>query len=418
MPETTPTPSPRPRAVRRRVLDRCPSCGAENVNAAPCPARCGKCDACCRCGDREPSDMKQWSTRAEAFFHPGDADSFHPRYTSVEIEFNGTTRYGAYVTSLMKRLHGYVLNDASAGGNGTAGWEINTPPARGQTFRDLLKPVTDMLAGARAKVDRGCGLHCHVNVGGIEGITQRPFTGEGMTDWRGVLRIALLWARVERAIFGMVADSRDGNEYCQPHGTLFVDLVVKRANAEHDADLRRGDVVGACLAANAFTEDDAQWVIEQGLYGSQDAARAFRYNKNPRGNSHWSQGYCRRASLNLHTVFFHGTVEFRVHHATLDYDKIIHWAGLCGGLVQYALTHTAEEIGLLRGTPAEIIDRAVNNAQVTAWRKTRFAFFYEKRSAERNGGQASSGARMGARRRSTEPRPEVAAPPVNPEASE
>jgi hypothetical protein len=364
-----------------------------------------------------PRETKQWSQHA-AFFHEGDADGLVPRYVSAEIEFNAMDRYGRYLSDLVhKRQHGHTLKDASCG------WEINTAPARGALYATHLLATCDMLEAARARLDKRCGLHVHVNVGGVEtaGTRGRTNTRDGEpATFLQLLTVALLWARVEKAILGMVSDSRLDNNYCQPLGDHFVNLVARRARETYDVDVAQGDAVGACYAvAQHFTEADARWVIDYGLYGVTGlAADDCRLQKNPAHDNAFWKNTARTGALNLHSAFYHGTVEVRVHQGSLNYDKILNWTALCGLLVHYALTHTAEDVARLRGTPAEIIDRAINNPAVTAWRKTRFAYWYEKRSAKRHGGAASTGARMGARVRRAEPAVRVAAPPVVPEASE
>lgn len=394
---------------RTRTLDRCPACGISDSPAAPCPARCGRCDACCDCGGRQPRNTKEWSTHA-AFFTPGEADALIPRYASCEIEFVGMRRYGEYLSNLVRRKqHGHTLKDASCG------WEINTAPARGEAFAENLRAICDLLDAGGAKIDRRCGLHVHVNVGGIPGATRNLTEREGLIGWRRLLNVALLWARVEKSILGMVADSRLTNDYCQPLEGHFVNIVARHAR-DRGIDCPTGDAVAACYAAEQFTEEDARTVIETGLYGY--VGSGARTSKAPGVKHAFWKNSCRTGALNLHSVFFHGTVEFRVHHGSLNYDKILNWSGLVAGLVHFAVTHSAQEIGALRGTPAEIIDRAVGNAQVAAWRKSRFAHFYERRSARRHGGSASSGAVPGARRRRLEPVAPVGAPPVITEASE
>ena len=172
--------------------------------------------------------------------------------------------------------HWKVTTDASVIG----GMEIVSPIL--QDFNDLEKVVTQ-LNQHDAKVDRKCGLHVHFDARSLSLAT--------------IKNVVKLYIRYEAAIDTIVPDSRrrNNNDYCKglcsgmfPHQGL-TDLfgAIDRAN----------DVVGI---AN---------------------------NLNIRG---------RYFNINLHAFTRHGSIEFRQHSGTSDFNKMRNWVELLSQMINRA----------------------------------------------------------------------------------
>jgi len=64
---------------------------------------------------------------------------------------------------------------------------------------------------------------------------------------------------------------------------------------------------------------------------------AIKYDKGEKYN------HTRYCGLNLHSVFYRGTIEFRQHAGTVDEEKILRWAGILLFVVDYAINHYSDQ---------------------------------------------------------------------------
>lgn len=166
-----------------------------------------------------------------------------------------------------------VMTDSSIrGGNGA---EIVSPICR-MADMDMVQSVVRELREAGAKVNDSCGLHVHV--------------GAAELGAAGVRQIVLAWNRWEQHLM-LASGERDGRTvFAKPSDPAFVGAAVQAGHDVTDADLNRA------------------WYQAGGLYDPR--ARADHYNSS------------RYRSLNLHAMWWHGTVEFRCWDATLHAGKV------------------------------------------------------------------------------------------------
>jgi len=213
------------------------------------------------------------------------------RFTiGVEIECFGIdkerVRAAVEVRGLKVRVTGYNHDDSrdayklgSDGSiSGAGACEVVSPVLR---KLDSLKTVCEVINEAGARVNRSCGLHVHFGA--------RGFTDE---QWR---RIILNYAAIEGLIDSFMPESRraDNNRYC--HTMRY--------------------------AARSLREC---WQVPGGLYGLRDILNYIdsRYYK-----------------VNVMAFRTHGTIEFRQHSGTTDFEKIRAWVEFLGGLVGWSLDH-------------------------------------------------------------------------------
>lgn len=332
----------------------CEACDSRGraVDLGPCLS-CGHCGVCCRCQSPVP---RRRATQDRWY---GAPSALYPRYLGVEIECGVAARRGGYVHAALEAWDASAVGDGSVGHTpagaptGLTGvCEVVTQPARGEAFEAQIRDLCAGLARQAARVDKTCGLHVHVDARKVEvprgdgtGTVSRP------VSYADLCRLAMLFAKVESGLYNLVAASRRKNRrYCAPWGSTF-------------------DRAGVFLAE---TLPEKQRTLDCAIYGSEAAAATAK----GAGKYHGS----RYRSLNLHAFHCHGTVEFRLHHGTVDADKILMWAAVCSAIVQYAFTKSDDEVAALRGTPSEILDRIIPSPAVRAWCVKRREFFAARRS--------------------------------------
>ena len=177
-----------------------------------------------------------------------------------------------------------IVTDASVDSSYSSGFELVSPPLRGQEGFDQVGKVCSVLTSRGCKVNKKCGLHVHV----------------GASDWQldTFKNLVRLYASAERAIDSLMAPSRreSNNTYCK--------------------SLR----VNHAYLSSATTMDSIAIALGQ---------QAGRHN---------ARGWGRYFKLNLQSFWQHGTVEFRQHQGTVEAAKTIYWVKMC--LRMAAAAHT------------------------------------------------------------------------------
>ncbi len=343
MPETTTR-----RATRRPAAPAtitCRSCGRADVAACRCPEGCGRCNECCACGAAHLTDADSPVRPRVGLRFSGEATAEYPRYVTAEVEFAGIGRHGGLIEPKLRALGCNVVSDASCG------YEVPTAPARGEAVAKLMKKVMGILGAAKARLSRSCGTHVHVDTRDADG---------NLPSFATLRRMVLLYARVEPALFDVVAPSRHRNDTCKPNGAVFMRALTGGATT---------DAAAAVPVATALDEAETQARMERALYGvSGPAARTYKTEKYPG---------CRYGGLNLHSFFFtkngsqRGTLEFRMHQGTLSSTKILGFMAVCSSVVEWAHQNDDDALARLRGSPAEILDKVCTSPAAKAWRKAR-----------------------------------------------
>ena len=167
----------------------------------------------------------------------------------------------------------------------TGNWhaiEVVSPPLKDAEGFRQLKIVCDTLVTLGVKVNKTTGLHVHVE---IKNLSYAAEVGEA----------ALLYSQFEREIFDrMMPESRrnSNNQYCR-------------------------SVAGR--NCNRFLA---------GKYYSTTSGIAHKLGDR----------YCK---VNLHAYSKYGTMEFRHHSGTIEYEKISNWVVILQGLIKVAQTRVA-----------------------------------------------------------------------------
>ena len=188
-----------------------------------------------------------------------------------------------------------VTGDGSLTGNDT--FELVSPVLRGAEGLAEIRLVCSILERLGAQVNRSCGVHVHH---GAQDLSLKQFK-----------HLLKYYLKYENAFDSLVAPSRrgNGNTFCQSSKVRFVSLKA------------------------AFKAIDRARTLEDVACVMTDRNRYYK--------------------LNLEAFWRHGTVEFRQHGGTIEYEKIAGWICLTQGLIEKAAA--AKRIDSREGTVASLL---------------------------------------------------------------
>lgn len=160
----------------------------------------------------------------------------------------------------------------------SCGWELVSPPMRGEDGFKQVTLVTNVLKSIGARVDHKCGLHVHVDTTSL--------------DVADIREIILKYAKFESIIDNYMLRSRRGNanDYCNSIQFVLNDKrLLKRIKRSRS------------------------------IHGLIDLV------SNPHG---------RYIKVNVLSLRSYGTLEFRQHEGTIDGETINNWVKFCLSLVE------------------------------------------------------------------------------------
>lgn len=236
------------------------------------------------------------------------------RTFGVEIEFVGdagvveekVNRAGisCYVESYNHITKGYwkIITDSSVSadvdaGESGGGFEMVSPPLKGEEGLAQLRKVVEAMKEAGAIVNDTCGLHVHHDA--------NDFTAQ---SFKNAIKI---YSRFEEVLDALVIPSRreSHNSYCLTVNTM-----------EHRKAATKSDTIGDIMDV---------------IHG--------RYYK-----------------LNVLSYLTHGTIEFRQHQGTLDFEEMSNWIRLTQAIVERSA------------------DRPVKEGRTNTWKRFKKFLFIEK----------------------------------------
>lgn len=282
----------------------CYQCGACRVWYTHREGNCGDCNtcqACCECSMRYSSVILSPHDTRPTFHH---SKRNKGRFIAAELEVAGSNPDNAYlINETLEHWKAVAVRDGSLPAEG---YEINTAPAKDESFDNQIIEICDTLTKANAYFTKKCGLHIHLDARDVN-----------YYDLRKILQV--YWY-IESDLFKMVAGNRQDNRYCIP---------VKRHQGWSDVLFRK--------------MSNKEW---------RDAVTAKMYSfKHDPTNKRSQNGFRRKKysdaryfALNLHSWFFRKTIEFRHHQGSLNKTKIINWARICESIVEYALKSSEKDI--------------------------------------------------------------------------
>lgn len=249
----------------------------------------------------------------------------------IELEFGGITR-GKAAWAIAKVLDstpryiggGYqkyeitgpdgrdwtIMYDSSVNTQGGEECEFVTPKC---TYDDIptVQECIRALRRAGAKVDSSCGMHIHID-------------GANHTA-KSLKNLAFTFRAKQDLIFKAVAPNRTNNRFCRPLTDDLVDNIKKSKNLDGE---KMKDV----------------WYGTYRDYGRDT-------------NAHYHDS--RYHALNLHSLWYRGTVEFRLFNSTLHAGEVRAYLNLC-------LAMSAAAINAKRAS-AEPLDNGNDKYAMRCW---------------------------------------------------
>lgn len=249
----------------------------------------------------------------------------------MELEFTGLTRqkaaetiaqviggtvayaggvYKAWTVTDAQGRKWTVESDSSVTTDGGEQCEFVTPKC---TYDDIptVQECVRSLRKAKAKVNSSCGLHIH-----IDGANHTP---------KSLKNLVFTFRAKEDLIFKAVGTQRSRlGHWCKPIDDELVDN-IKKLKTTDDSSLR-----------STWYDTYRDWHDESAHY------HASRYH-----------------ALNLHSLWYRGTVEFRLFEATLHAGEIRTYITLC-------LAMSAQAINAKRAS-ADVLDNGNDKYAMRCW---------------------------------------------------
>jgi hypothetical protein len=310
----------------------CPACN-RRTQGRHIHADCQRCENCCHCGEIPPR-IEHVAPPRQVVFHDatpglaGHKTNPSKRYIAAEIEVANVNEKGLAVSEVIRKWKGGIVRDGSI--EGETPFEINTAPASGDKYVEEINEICAALKNAKAQVNKTCGLHVHVDC--------RDF------NFYDIRKLAILYSKIEEALFQIVAPSRKTSRFCRPCGAKYV------------KDLEN----------NIIPKDNEKALIKN-VYGYEEKLA------NIRANGKYNEA--RYAAMNIHSWIFRGTIECRTHQGTVSAKKIKMWGLLWAGIVDYSFDNTEKFIRGIKGNSMDILLSVCPTEEVRAWVMERAAHF-------------------------------------------
>jgi hypothetical protein len=144
-----------------------------------------------------------------------------------------------------------------------------------------------------------CGLHLHFDARDI------------MNDHVKIIQVIKTFYSIEDIIYSMLPPSRWGTHYCQQLSKNYLYDNFKKTMKKNDAE-------------KEIYKDTNMRSIQRRKNHKYDTARYF--------------------GLNIHSIFFRGTIELRYHSGTVEDYKILAWADIASRIIDYAINQYDEKV--------------------------------------------------------------------------
>ena len=185
-----------------------------------------------------------------------------------------------YPTVFRPVRDGSISFDSSEEVGGSGVEFVMKHPSSGDRLYYKIKALSKYLDPHSFFVNRSCGLHVHVDARDCE--------------WRELKNILLLGKSVQDVLYKMLPPSRSSSRWCKRIPMSRSDILNIESNS---------DFIDA-------------WYNSWGVNPSME-----KYN---------DSRYC---GMNMHSRIINGSVEFRYHSGTTNFEKILNWVKICTAIV-------------------------------------------------------------------------------------
>lgn len=267
----------------------------------------GTCENCDSCPDCCSCEVEGIATRQLKARIPFSDRLNRPRFIGLEIEVSEGNSVQVYRESERLKHPPGIYEDGSLP---NSGFEIVTHPESGANFEAETQRIVQILSDAACDVNPSCGLHVHVSAGNV--------------DIYSLRKVLILYHYLEPTMYDLVAKRRWESEYAHPLPESILTYVIRE---------RKPRNWNRALLSKIYAVDP-------------------RYSREQKVKKYVSSRY---TALNIHSFFYRGTLEFRLHESTLNSAVIINWARLCESLVSTAMQNTERAIAALYDAPLDTL---------------------------------------------------------------
>lgn len=222
---------------------------------------------------------------------------FNPSRRTIGMEVECSSYLGGHlVNKAVADIGGAVVSDGSV----LDGFEINTPPMNGDVFVYAAQNISEALIAAQAKSNAKSSVHVHI----------------GCTDmsYYDIRHLVMLYGRLESGLYSIIDPRRFSADYSKPcGGRELLTLLDNPLTARTD------------LIEMVYNKAPDRTIRDQ----------AHRKTPSTAGR-YWG--------LNLHSWFHRGTVEFRAHHGTVQWEKMVGWSMLLCAIADGAIKYSESTI--------------------------------------------------------------------------
>ena len=287
-------------------IGECENCGDLYLNHLLLHDICYGCHPA-DCDECETDGYKKSIKRPFAFIPSETFKEFPSKsFVGVEIETHiiGSTKF----ITQKKQLHKY-FNQVTDGS--IDGMEFVSQPLQGDVLQKSITELCDDLKKRKYSVNKSCGLHIHIDARDYQ------------EDIEVIKKIVLVYHKFENFIYDLLPPSR-------------------KADTTYCSSLRQLDParIFSCRTLEAFKRFYYSTRNKESLLSKQKSKYAEkRYN-----------------GLNLHSIFFRGTLEVRYHSGTINAKKILNWIRLNLAMISYAKNNSLNDIFNLPNSLESFLD--------------------------------------------------------------
>jgi hypothetical protein len=286
----------------------CRMCEDCNVKH-PASRHCSKCGVCsksgkCQCGSRKGEiDISRYVLGEPNLHRLRTTPS---RCTTVELELSKFTPLSTRFTWGSCRVD-FHRDGTIRGSNPT---ELVLGPIAGTQLGKFQKELTSWLKKSAAEVNTSCGMHVHVDARRLD-----PF---------GMRRLLWLYKVLEPTFYSLCDKRRVTNVHCSPISPL------QWAGYALGDESSTSHLIKEALLIGTYVGELPPAGFDRGLLCRELAQnRAAGHGNNGREPN-------RYRSLNIHSWFYRGTLEFRQHEGCVDPQRILNWMEFCRWTVELA----------------------------------------------------------------------------------
>lgn len=280
---------------------------------------CDHC-SCCDGGNSEYSFF-----RSRSMYIPNDYEKFtrgdyliSARPVGCEIETE--------IESEGHNIAEYIpeINGLSGDGSLDHGVEIITPPLCGKVFENNIIEIEKACHSIELNARQSCGLHIHLDANDFR------------NDDKKIKHVLQTYYLIEQVLYGMLPASRTRGTYARPLAQRFTLDDIK---SREDLDL--------IWYIDKAKKTSKGWLStsEQGNVISTGSIKPKKMTKKEMRIEFDSELSVRKRNkmdgsryhgLNVHSIFYRGTVEIRHHSGTTSAKKIFMWVKINQAIIDYA----------------------------------------------------------------------------------